>query len=263
MINNYLFKYLSLLLFTFTFLLNLMFQKLYDSLLTLAYPQSCNICEKSVEKSSDGVVCRPCWKATQIFRGAETLCSKCGRFLSDKPSDFKTFCHQCDEHFYDSARAVGKYEKGLAASILHLKREPVVARYLQKLFVEAFQKTDFQDATKIIPVPLSKRRFLERGHNQAAILSNILAKETGIISDEQSLIRTKHTPVHRAGMDKKGREMSVEKAFEVRREKLIKSEIILLVDDVFTSGATVSMCARELKKKGADKVYIFTIARTF
>ncbi|MGI8668620.1 MAG: ComF family protein [Aridibacter sp.] len=239
-----------------------MFQKFYDSLLTLAYPQSCNVCEKSVEKSSDGVVCRVCWEQTQIFRGDETLCDKCGRFLSDKPTDFKTFCHECDEHFYDAVRAVGKYEKGLAASILNLKREPVVAKYLQKLFVEAFQKTDFQNITKIIPVPLSKRRFLERGHNQAAVLSRILAKETGIILDEHSLIRTKHTPIHRAGMDKKGREMSVEKAFEVKREKLIKGEKILLVDDVFTSGATASMCAKELKKKGADKVYIFTIART-
>ncbi len=63
-------------------------------------------------------------------------------------------------------------------------------------------------------------------------------------------------------MDKKGREMSVEKAFDVKRGKLIKGETILLVDDVFTSGATASMCAKELKKKGADKVYVFTIART-
>ena len=239
-----------------------MIQELYDSLLTLAYPQSCHICERSVETSYNGIVCQNCWERTKIFTGDETICHKCGRFLSDKQIDFETFCHQCDEDFYDKSRAVGKYGQGLSAAILNLKREPIVAKRLHKLFTEAFYKTPFQDATRIIPIPLSKRRFLERGFNQAAVLARILAKETGIVLDEQSLIRTKHTRIHRAGMDKKGREMSVEKAFEVKREKLIKDEIILLVDDVFTSGATASMCAKILKKKGASKVYVFTIART-
>ena len=127
---------------------------------------------------------------------------------------------------------------------------------------QIFQKTDFQDATKIIPVPLSKRRFYERGFNQAAVLAKILAKETKIELDEKTLVRTKHTKIHRAGMDKKGRALSVEKAFEIKRENFIKGEKILLVDDVFTSGASASMCAKVLKKKGADKVYVFTIART-
>ncbi len=103
---------------------------------------------------------------------------------------------------------------------------------------------------------------MERGFNQASVLANILAKETKIELDEKSLVRIKHTPIHRAGMDQKGREMSVEKAFEVKREKMVKGKNILLVDDVFTSGATTSMCAKILKKKGADKVFVFTIART-
>lgn len=239
-----------------------MIQKFYDSLLTLAYPQSCQLCEKSVENSSNGVVCSDCWKTTKVFTTQETICHKCSRFLSNKPSDSKTFCHQCDEHYYDLARAIGKYEKGFSASILNLKREPIVARKLQKMFFETFQKTPFQDTTLIIPIPLSKQRFLERGFNQASVLARILAKKTGIKLDEHSLVRTKHSKIHRAGMDKKGRAMSVEKAFEVKREKLIKGENILLVDDVFTSGATASACAKILKKKGADKVYVFTIART-
>lgn len=239
-----------------------MFQKLYDSLLTLAYPQSCNICKNSVENSINGVVCQKCWNETYIFNGDETICHKCSRFLSEKPTDFETFCHQCDEHFYDQARAVGKYSRGLAASILNLKREPFIAKVVEDLFVEAFWQTPFQDATKIIPIPLSKRRLHERGHNQALILAKILSRETKIMFDDKSLARVKHTPIHRAGMDRKGREMSVEKAFEIKREKLIKDEKILLVDDVFTSGATASMCAKVLKKSGAEKVYIFTVART-
>ena len=239
-----------------------MFRKISDSLLTLVYPQICQICEKSVENSADGVACRDCWEKTNIFSGAETLCAKCGAFLQAKPTGFQTFCHRCDEHFYDSASAAGIYENALAASILHLKREPFVAGRIRKIFVSRFQNSAFQNASLIIPVPLSKKRFLERGFNQAAVLSKILAEQFGIKIDEQSFIRKIHTPLHRVGMDAKARASSVEKAFEVARPKFIGGREILLIDDVFTSGATVSSCAKVLKDNGAEKVYVFTLAKT-
>lgn len=238
-----------------------MFSEIYDSLITLAYPQACHSCEQSVEHLSDGVACRSCWRKTRVFSGAETLCGKCGRFLKSETTDFQTFCHRCDEQFYDSASAVGIYENALSASILNLKHEPFVARRLRKLFFKRFQTSLFQDATKIVPVPLSKKRFHERGFNQANVLAAILAKQTQISLDNQTLARTVHTPMHRATMDTKAREVSVKNAFEVKRPHFIKNERILLIDDVFTSGATVSSCAKTLKENGADKVYVLTIAR--
>ena len=238
-----------------------MLQKFYDSLLTVVYPQACYSCENSVESSDEGVACQFCWEKTCIFSGAETLCHKCGAFLSEKPSDFQTFCHQCDEHFYDAARAIGIYENALSASVLSLKQEPFVAPKLKKLLISAFFNSSFQDTTRIVPVPLSKHRFLERGFNQAEILAAILAKKTKIVIDNQSLVRKIHSPIHRAAMDKKARETSVKNAFEVQRPRLVKNENILLIDDVFTSGATASFCAKALKEKGANKVYVLTVAR--
>jgi len=238
-----------------------MLRKIADSLLTLAYPQACQICEKSVENSSDGVVCGSCWRKTRIFKGKETLCHKCGTFLSEKPVDFQTFCHACDEHFYDRVMSAGLYEHALSASVLHLKREPFIAKKLKKILIARFESSGFQDAEIIIPVPLSAKRRLERGFNQAEVLAEILVKEANLKLDKQSLVRKVHTPVHRAGMDKKGRELTVKNAFEVRRKNLIEGKNILLIDDVFTSGATVSACAKELKKKGASKVYVLTVAR--
>ena len=238
-----------------------MFQKVCDSLLTLAYPQICLACSRSVENSADGVVCRKCWQKTRVFSGNETLCAKCSAFLQEKSSPHETFCHRCDEDFYDAARSVGLYENALAASIIHLKREPFVCKTLKNLFISAFADAPFHDSTVIIPVPLSKTRYLERGFNQAEILAGILAKEFRLKVDRQSLARTIHTPVHRAAMDRRARELTVENAFEAARPKLLKGEKVLLVDDVFTSGATASFCAKALKKKGADKVYVFTIAR--
>lgn len=238
-----------------------MLSKIYDSLLTLAYPQACHVCEQSVEIWSDGVVCQSCWEKTCLFSGAETLCFKCGRLLRTETTDFKTFCHQCDEQFYDAASAVGIYEFALSASVLNLKREPFIAQKLKKLFLARFQNCGFRDATKIIPVPLSKKRFLERGFNQAAFLAEILAKQSKIPLDNQTLARNVHTPTRRATMDAKARESTVKDAFEVKRPSFIKGENILLIDDVFTSGATVSNCAKTLKENGAGKVYVLTVAR--
>ncbi len=238
-----------------------MLTNIFDSLLTLAYPQACQICQNSVENLRDGVVCQNCWKQTHVFSGKEIVCYKCGRFLSDAETDLKTFCHQCDEHFYNAARAVGLYENGLQASILHLKRTPFVSKYLKKLFISAFENSNFQDADKIVSVPLSKKRFIERGFNQAAVLAEILSDAVKIETDEHSLVRALHTPLHRAGMDTKARQLSVKNAFLVKRPKLIEGRNILLVDDVFTSGSTVSACAEILKKSGAEKVYVVTVAR--
>ena len=252
----YTFYFLVLSLFTFP-----VFSKLYDSLLTLAYPQACQICQNSVEKSFNGIACEDCWKKSLVFSGDETLCRKCGRFLRDKPSAYETFCHRCDEDFYDFAAATGIYEFALAASVLNLKREPFISERLKKIFLIRFEKSEFFDASVIIPVPLSKKRELERGFNQAEVLAKFLSEKTEIKLDAKSLVRTIHTPIHRAGMDVKARQMSVKNAFEVRRKNLVKGEKILLVDDIFTSGATVSNCAKVLKENGADKVYVLTIAR--
>lgn len=238
-----------------------MLSKIFDSLLTVVYPQACQICENSVENLSDGIACNDCWEKTRVFSGAETLCGRCGRFLRFEATDFQTFCRRCDEHFYDEARAVGFYEQALAASVINLKREPFVGRKLQSLFFTRLQTAGFHDATRIIPVPLSKKRRLERGFNQAVVLAEIISRKTNLPLDEQSLARVLHTPMHRAAMDTKARETSVKNAFEVKRPNFIKNENILLIDDVFTSGATVSNCAKALKEKGAGKVYVLTVAR--
>jgi ComF family protein len=234
---------------------------IYDACLSVIYPQICRLCEKSVELRADGIACRACWQRTRIFNGSEILCEKCGAFSPSNGKQFKTFCRRCDREAFDLARAVGLYEKALLATVLNLKKIPFVPSHLENLFFEAFLQSPFSDAARIIPVPLSKRRFNERGFNQAVLPAKIIAQRTGLPLDEQSLIRKIHTPQHRAGMDKKARLESVENAFEVTRPKFVAGENILLIDDVFTSGATASNCAKALKNKGARAVYVLTVAR--
>lgn len=238
-----------------------MFSKIYDSLLTLTYPQTCKICERSVEYSADGIVCKDCWEKTRIFIGNEILCVKCGAFLKEQTANFNTNCQRCHEDFYDQAKSCGIYEQGFLATILHLKHTPYLPKKTENLLLQTFESTDFISSTKIMPVPLSRERFVERGYNQSSIIAKVLSKKTGLVFDDLSLVRTLHSEKNRRGMDRKARAESVKNVFEVQRPKLIENQHILLVDDVFTTGATVSNCAKALKKKGASKVFVLTLAR--
>lgn len=234
----------------------------FDSLLSIIYPQACQICKKSVEKQSDGYICSDCWRETYIFSNQVTLCGKCGAFLNDSSAEFTTYCYRCTEDPYDSAKAIGKYEKALLISTLNLKHTPHISKTLRGLLLKTFQNSDFQDTEIIIPTPLSKKRFAERGFNQAEILAQSISEKTKIPIDKMSLQRKTHTEKHRAGMDRKARIESVKNSFEVVSPRLIEGKKILLIDDVFASGATVSNCAKVLKKAGAEKVYVLTIARS-
>ncbi len=99
-----------------------------------------------------------------------------------------------------------------------------------------------------------------RGFNQASILAQALSKSLRLPLDEVSLVRVSATEKYRAGLDAKGRRDTVAGAFEVRHPRLVANEDILLVDDVFTTGATVSACAEALLGAGAENVFVLTIA---
>lgn len=238
-----------------------MLRLLPDSVLSILYPQACDVCDGEVRRYRDGVACTDCWNATRIFNGNETLCDKCGAFLFETASLQPTYCRRCDDHFYDRAIAVGVYEKALAASVLRLKRTPLVPSVMKTLIVERARNSDVISSSLVIPVPLSDRRRHERGYNQAAVIASLVARQMRLPFDDRTLVRRIHTPVHRAGMDKKGRAMTVKNAFDVGRPRLVDGQNVLLIDDVMTSGETVSMCAKELKKNGAATVTILTIAR--
>jgi ComF family protein len=237
---------------------------LYDAALALVYPQACAVCGASVESRHDGVACASCWQATRVFTDGDTLCWKCGVFTEaaiDKDKRKSVRCGHCDDDAFTGARACGIYEEALRASILELKREPHVAARLAQLMFETQQREPLNSALLIIPVPLHPERELERGFNQALLLAQELARLSNLPLEEHTVVRRLHTERHRAGMDAKARRQSVASAFAVRHPKLIAGQRVLLIDDVFTTGATVSACATTLKEAGAEEVFVLTVAR--
>ena len=239
---------------------------LYDAALALVYPMRCAACGAAgVEARADAPACAACWRATTVFTGDETCCWKCGALPEASAPPEQRFnvrcCRRCDAAGFTAARAVGKYEGALRASILTLKREPHVSARLGRLLYDTQRRPPLDAATRIVPVPLHAARERERGFNQATLLARALATLSELPLDAWSVARTLHTSRHRAGMDRRARRETVESAFRVERPRLVEGERILMVDDVLTTGATVSACAQALKDAGAVEVYVLTVAR--
>jgi ComF family protein len=238
--------------------------RIYDAALALVYPQACAVCGASIESRHDGVACATCWQITRVFTEDDTLCWKCGKFTEatvDKDKRQSIRCRQCDDEAFSGARACGFYEGALRASILELKREPHVPTRLSRLMFDAHLREPLNSANLIIPVPLHPERERERGFNQALLLAKELSRLSGLPLDEHAMVRRSHTKRHRAGMDAKARRQSVEGAFALRHADLVEGRRVLLVDDVFTTGATASAGAEVLKESGAKEVFVLTVAR--
>lgn len=112
----------------------------------------------------------------------------------------------------------------------------------------------------LVPVPLHIRRLRERGYNQALILVRELNKRTGIPYQERALVKIKDTPMQ-TSLKKRERGKNLKGVFEVKDPEAIQGKAVVLVDDVYTTGATVNECARTLLKAGAKQVAALTVAR--
>jgi ComF family protein len=232
--------------------------------LTLLFPRGCDLCGGSVEELGDGAACANCWNETELFDSSVSFCSKCGipSGVAGAPSEpEKVRCRQCDDDHYDVVRSLGPYAGALRASVLALKRQPEVAGRLLDLLTSLAQSEPLDRTQVVMPVPLHPERERERGFNQASALSEALARRLKLPLDDTALIRAQDTARHRAEMDARARRESVEGVFEVAYPRRVHGRSILLIDDVQTTGATLSACAQVLKEAGAAQVFGLTIAR--
>jgi ComF family protein len=239
-----------------------------DGLLGLAYPEECRLCRSPVESWDDGVACAQCWDdptLTRILTGS--VCAKCGAPVGPTTAAYPAggsgrFCGVCYSAPFTSARACGVYSGAFEVSILSLKTTPHICPRLRGIIRRTFSEHHqvlYSDV--VIPVPLHRLREKQRGFNQAAIIARLISREYGLRFDNGTLSRIKPTERHRAGMDASDRAQSVERAFVTARPELIKGASVLLVDDVYTTGSTMSAATKCLLDAGAQQVKVLTIAR--
>lgn len=236
---------------------------LRDGLIALVYPAQCQVCGAMINRYDDGVACTDCWTdagITPLFDGP--LCIKCGLPLPARSAGNQALhCGLCGALPF-TARACGAYAGALEANIRFLKSQPHLCRRLRRLIAQTFAEQGAALAANVVvPVPLHPQRQRERSFNQAELIARLIAREGHLPVDARLLIRTKPTERHRAGFDAKDRARSVAGAFRVAHPRLVSNLSILLVDDVFTTGSTLSSAAQALLDAGAQRISVLTIAR--
>ena len=184
-------------------------------------------------------------------RGEITKCSFC-------ESTGKTL----EDHKIFMVRSLGRFDD-YYKELIHLfkygKKTPLGKRLARRLGETINGDHSFLESDFLIPVPLHKSRHRERGFNQSEIVAQEISKLTGLYVLKNALKRKKNTK-DQTNLSPQQREENVKGAFVVTQPDMINGKNIILVDDVITTGATLSECARMLKQAGAEKILGMTIA---
>ncbi len=196
---------------------------------------------------------------------SDPICDACGLpFEYDIGAD--ALCGECLQHHppYNKARAAITYNEHSRRLITRFKYADQT--HLAKIYgqwLASAGKDLLAHSDIIIPVPLHYFRFISRRYNQSALLAHALAKRTQIQHLPNAIKRKRHTK-QQTGLTRKQRAANVKNAFVVRPRyaALIKNKNILLIDDVLTTGATLTQCTKALIKAGAAQVNVLTLART-
>lgn len=218
-------------------------------------------------------ICRPCWENFQPWSGP--ICSYCGLPLSSAQAlgSVHARCADCrrEKYRFDWARSYALYSGPLRAAILQLKfrRRERLGRRLGALLATSWSSSaELREAVSpvVIPVPLYRGRERERGFNQAQLLaqgmSSTVARHSGRKTRVEvgCLVRARPT-VPQTGLSLQARHRNVQGVFVARFPERLKGRLVVLVDDVMTTGATLSACASALRQAGASRVVALTLAR--
>jgi competence protein ComFC len=230
--------------------------------LGLVYPEVCQLCEQARATAAEGFVCSGCREGVRFIE--PPLCERCGRpFEGDITTRFE--CANCREMEWDfdwARSAVVARDPVL--EVIHrykYKRALWFEPFLAGLLIQAAGPVlEGQRPDMLVPVPLYPAKKREREFNQAERLAERLGAATQISVHKRLLRRVLPTRTQ-THLSREERLANVRSAFALRDGQQLNGERIVLVDDVFTTGATTGACARVLQAGGAGQVCVWTVAR--
>jgi ComF family protein len=214
------------------------------------FPPKCGGCDRLGRRW-----CADCQNKVKYI--SDPICSRCG-----DPIHSGSLCRNCidDPPKYQSLRSVAEFEGGIRNALHRLKyrRDVSLGEALSETLIGYFTELDWS-IDLIAPVPLGKRRLKERGYNQADLIAKPLALALGIRYSPNALRRVRETD-SQVGLSLSQRRENVAAAF-VGNQSIVVSKKVLVVDDVTTTGATISACAGALADAGAEMICGLTLAR--
>lgn len=248
-----------------------------QAIFTVLLPSPCRLCDTLLTELTSVPICSPCWNLLHAQSGA--LCSRCGEHLgSESSADSNTpnaLCRVCRmaKPPFQHAVAWGVYQ-GELRELLHLLKysrvEPLAPRLAELLAGQVLAVPGLPSSLLVVPVPLHRSRQRRRGFNQAEHLAHGLIRgmkrqqpQLRLDLAPKVLARSRATE-SQAGLSPHQRRANMRGAFSVtgkRAQRTIAGRHILLVDDIYTTGATARACSQALMRAGAASVYVATIAR--
>ena len=242
-----------------------------DSLSAVLFPSDCRACGAPLARFSLLPICDSCWNDLPAQAG--TLCLRCGEALTfEAPGQNQALCRPCQATPPDFEKAVahGVY-RGTLRTLLHLLKynglEPIAQRLGQRLAEQIRGIPGLPDSLSVVPVPLYRSKRRERGFNQAERLARATIaalrhqRPTLHAQLEAGLLQRQRATESQAGLTPHQRRANVRGAFFVPHAEAVKGRDILLIDDIYTTGATARACATALKRAGAAHVWVATVAR--
>ena len=213
----------------------------------------CNSCGKEIFEGE--YFCPDCEK--QLPFNDKAICEHCGRQVVAS----ENYCSTCKESLLsiDKGRSVFVYDKPISAFIKNAKYDnkkyllELFARYLSSAYLKHYFNADY-----ITYIPMTEKALKKRGYNQSQVLANLVGLKVNV-EVIGCLEKTKETD-RQAKLTKLERLKNLEGAFKVVKRKEIKDKVILIIDDVTTTGATAENVAKRLKNAGAKTVYLLTVA---
>ena len=240
-------------------------QRSAGAVLALVAPGGCRICSEPLAEASRLPICRNCLESFQ--RIVDPICSVCGRPLGPwiTVGPEAPHCQLCRRNVYafSLARSYALYDEALTRAIVLLKYDaisPLGEWFGARLEELARRAPEALVADVVVPVPLHPSRLRERGYNQAELIARPLARRLGLPLRDALLVRIKPRP-DKLKLTRKERWATVRGAYAASPGARIDNCRVMLVDDVFTSGATLDACARALAKAGAKSVIGLTVGR--
>lgn len=233
--------------------------KLFKKIIEIIFPNSCISCNEII--SLDGLLCAKCFAKVKFICAPK--CQICSYPFEIEIKHLPPFCGKCldKKPYYDKALAIYQYNEIIAKSISALKYsdQTFLAKKFAQILFKNF-KDEIENCDIICAVPLHKKRLRQRKFNQSALIAKFLDHKK---FNPDLLWRLVNT-LSQVKLKREEREQNLKKAFLVNKKyrNFIKDKTVLLIDDVATTGATINNCARALKKSGAKKVVVLTIAKT-